>query len=1067
MSEHFNGSLRRSLLTIFVVDLSLLLILAAFFVDGPWLRLCAALSAVLLPMGVFALTDAPFARLAVREWRLHTARSLAAALGVLLGTAALAVSAGTQPNAAIGQQIVAVASGGPADIVVESVNAEDATLVRESIDDMLKRPDLQQMVDARPLELRWAPAWVRTSSAHRVRIVALDIESARAFGGDSRWTGLAGATAGSGVTMGRRTADLLAVNASPTPGRLEIQTGSANAAVDVLQLLDDTGLLGLPGADGRSEPTLFVDPGTFDRLHADGWAEPVRHWSVLSLCGTAQPAASTPVAGTSGETDTIDGTLGRRCTADPWSSVAYSDRIEQELNLVIAQNVATRASEATASTPGSVPAPPPESQEDDSVLFDQPGDGEGIAVVQFDEPIDAVVPGDSDSAAAPGNATVAAGLIRVDPVKHLAMQRGVWSDASTNYWDRVVGGLLATGSFVMIVAGCFVDRRRRSARERLVGVSGGAITGTWVIVIGLSALPGAVIGAAIGSGLVSIVSRVSFGHSLIPWGSALSATDRFASSLAWAAVASALVSLVLGFLTQKIPLVQAVRGAPLMTARRWIPFAIGCTVVGGVLFARSGLRGWSSQVGVGLVAPGVGLLSWSLVRSRRVVAVIGAAAAITSLTLLRRTWATSFASGPSTTVLVTAVVVIVGGLVGAYAATAPGQHVASFGVPRTDAPALSALRTRVATRPGPWPMSPLVGTTLAMTVTCVAASVMIGNGSADPIPGGQRDGVVLREAVDGAARAALSSVASLKRSELLQTRTALTSGLLPATDPTNPASEHRRVMQVGSLGGSADLWPLLIGNGPAAALGAESADQAEPGQVVVVSDVIRSVFGVAPPVGSTIRLIGSGGIERSVTVAAIVARGPGDVALWGTDQLFESVAGSLPQDRLLFVPAGGSTATLRRDIQRASVGGDVSVSETFTRVRERTEVESFGRGLLDAVIGLHLLNAAVLVWRWSSERRRSLLTTRSAALGPAFLARSVNQDATAHVGVAAVIGSVAGLVLGWALLPAGSRWTPGYLHVLVILVAPPLVAALVARVPYVNGSTRRATGHDGSGDRAA
>jgi hypothetical protein len=700
------------------------------------------------------------------------------------------------------------------------------------------------------------------------------------------------------------------------------------------------------------------------------------------------------------------------------------------------------------------------------VLFDQPGDGEGIAVVQFDEPVESIdavgVPGASGSAVAPGGSMLAAGPIRVDPVKRLAMQRGVWSDASTNYWDRVVGGLLATGSFVMIVAGCFVDRRRRSARERLVGVSGGAITGTWVIVIGLSALPGAVIGAALGSGLVSIVSRVAFRDSLIPWGSALSAADRFASALAWAAVASALVSLALGFVTQKIPLVQAMRGAPLMTARRWIPFAIGCTALGGVLFARSGLRGWSSQVGVGLVAPGMGLLSWSLVRSRRVVAGIGAIAAITSLALLRRTWASSFASGPSTAVLVTAVVVVVGGLVGAYAATAPGQHVASFGVPRTDAPALSALRTRVATRPGPWPMSPLVGATLAMTVTCVAASVMIGNGSADPIASGQRDGVVLREAVDGAARATLSSVASLKRSELLQTRTALTSGLLPSPDPAVPAPMHRRVMQVGSLGGSADLWPLLIGSGPAAALGAEPVDQ-----VVVVSDATRSVFGVVPPVGSTIRLIGSGGTERSVTVAAIVARGPGDVSLWGTDQLFESVAGSLPQDRLLFVPADGSASTLRHNIQRASVGGDVFVSETFTRGRERTEVESFGRGLLDAVIGLHLLNAAVLVWRWSSERRRSLLTTRSAALGPAFLARSVNQDATAHVGAAAFIGSVAGLVLGWTLLPAGSRWTPGYLHVLVILVAPPLVAALVARVPYVNGSTRRATGHDGFEDRAA
>ncbi len=1043
MSEHFHGSLRRSLLAIFVVDLSLLLVLAAFFVDGPWLRLGAALSAVFLPIAVFGLTDGPFARLAVLEWWQHETRSLAAGLGVMLGTAALAVSLGTQPNAEVGRRIVAVTNGGPADVVVESVGAEDATLVRDSINEMLKRPELQQIVDARPLELRWAPAWVRTDSAHRVRIVALEIESNRSFGGDAQWTGLADAVAQQGATVGRQTAQFLSLNLTPSR-EIEVLTGGANSSLTVLQVLDEKGLLGIPGADGRHEPTLFVDPVSFDRLRADGWTEPVRYWSVLSLCGSAQQPVATVTGAPIKTTSAAHALQDRRCAADPWSSVAYSDRLEEELNVVIANNVSKRS--AAVPSPLAEVAPQPSQPIDDNVLFNQPGDGEGVAVVQFDEPVASEEPPAAEASDAEST-TGSRGAIRVDPVKRLTLQREVWSDSSTNYWDRVVGGLLATGSMIMIGAGCFVDRRRRSARERLVGVAGTSITGTWAIVICLSALPGAVIGAAIGTGLVSVVSRTAFKDSRLPWGAALSAPDRFATALSWAALASALISLVLGFVTQKIPLLQAVRGAPLMTARRWIPFAVVCSVAGGLFVARSGTRGLGAQAGVGLIATGLGLFSWSLVRSRRVVAGIGVGAAGVSLALLERTWSGSFAVGPPTAALVAAMIVTIGGLVGAYVATAPGQHAASLGVPRTDAPALSALRTRVATRPGPWPMSPLVGATLSMSFTCVAASVMIGNGSADPIAIGQRDGIVLREATPGAARAALGSIAALKDSEFVQGRTALTSGLLPATNPSVLAPEHRRVMQLGSLGSSADLWPLLIGTSSAAALGDGSADQ-----VVAVADATRAVFGTVPAVGSTVRLIGGDGQEHSVEIVAIVARGPGDVSLWSTDQLFQSIARSLPQDRLLFVPATGSVADLRREIQRASVGRDLFVSETFSRVRERTQVESFGRDLLSVVIGLHLLNAAVLVWRWSSERRRSLLSTRSAALGPAYLARSVNQDATAHVGVSAFVGSLAGLVLGWTLLPTGSRWAPGYVHLLVMTVAPPLVAALVARISYANGS---------------
>ena len=1042
MSEHFNGSMRRSLLSIFVADLSLLLVLMAFFIDGPWIRVAAATLGLLLPLVVFALTSGSFVMLAVDEWRTNRVRSGAAFLAVLLGTAAVAVSAGTRPESDPSQRVVAISQGGPADIVVESMGSADATVVADAISSVMDHPDLQLLFDAEPLQLRWAPAWIRTTSVHRVRVIALDVDTARRFGGDARWTGLKTAKAGKGVTLSQRTSAYLSVGRSAS--RFELLAQGRAVPLEVLQVVEDRGLIGIPGADGLPQPTLFVDPATFDRMRTEGWNDPVRDWSVLSLCGeTQQPAAreagtigSLPAPGSA--LDTEGAMAERRCSADPWTSLPYSDRIEEELNLAIS-NVRSRATQDQPSTVTSAADLPA-----DDVLFDQPGDGEGIPV-QFDEPIGADPVGAADQTAA-----AVAGPIRVDPVKSLAVHRDAWSANASMASDRVVGSLLGTGSVVMVIAGCFVDRRRRSARERLVGVSGGSLAGTWAMVIALSALPGAVLGAAVGSILMTVAWRVLFRASAVPWGDAFSASGIFAEALSWSMLACAFIALALSFLTQKIPLVQAVRGAPLMTARRWIPFGVVNVGGGCLLLAKSGVTGWEAQAGFGLLAAGLGVLTWSIVRSRWVVAGLGIAVAVASVIALQRTWSRPLPVQPSIGALIVALVVMTGGLVGAYAATAPGQHAARLGVPPNDASALLALRTRVATRPGPWPLSPLVGAVIAMTMTCVAASVLIASPPGSLDIAGQQDGVVLQEPTAGTAQRELSAVSSLEGASLIEQQVSVMSGIVASTNPEVPAPERRRLISVGSLGSptnpsdseSTDEWDVVIGSSAAAALRGQS-DGA-----VVVANVFRSVFGTVPPVGSTVRLIRAGGVEVPVVVAAVIERAPGKSSLWVSDQQFEAMTVSESIEHTVFVYSPQSAQSLRRNLERAFVGTGVAVADNFSTSRPPTQIETFLHRLLDLVIALHLLNAAVLVWRWASERRKALLSTRNAALGPAFLARSVNQDATAHVGAAGLLGSVAGLILGWAVLPSGSDWSPGVLHLVVLVVGPALVAGLVARVPY-------------------
>jgi hypothetical protein len=154
---------------------------------------------------------------------------------------------------------------------------------------------------------------------------------------------------------------------------------------------------------------------------------------------------------------------------------------------------------------------------------------------------------------------------------------------------------------------------------------------------------------------------------------------------------------------------------------------------------------------------------------------------------------------------------------------------------------------------------------------------------------------------------------------------------------------------------------------------------------------------------------------------------------------------------LAFPKSGVSVGTLRSQLTRAVVGRNVEFSDSFARVRPPNDVERFGGLVRNIVILLNLLSAALLVWRWADERRRLLSQTHTAAIGPSYLARSINQDATAHVGVAAVLGGVAGLLIGRALLPTVGSMRFPLMTLMATVVLPTLVAAVVARFPSGDG----------------
>jgi hypothetical protein len=580
------------------------------------------------------------------------------------------------------------------------------------------------------------------------------------------------------------------------------------------------------------------------------------------------------------------------------------------------------------------------------------------------------------------------------------------------------------------------------------------VNGLWTGVIGLSALPGAVVGAAVGTGAVRIAASVVFRNSSPRWTSAIQPQVTFPSALALSIVAAAAVSYLLSLLTQRIPLVSAVRGAPLMSSKLWVRPMLFGLVFAGALGWRSRLLGWQGELAIFVAGFAISALVWALMRSKRLVAASGALVSIVGLVVLHRSWGRG-GSGASLILVVTASFVVIGGLVGAYVATAPGQHFARFGVPRADALALSALRTRVATRPGPWPLFPVVSAVLAMSATATSTAILLTNATSGPVSVGQRDSLVLHEFVPETLTSVMSAVPSLASDQVISVRMNTASVSLPARDPAVPAPLHRRAGVMVSLPANDAQREMVIGVEAAKLYGETDRDG-----VVLVAEMLRKVFGFVTPVGSTVTVRSADGIEVPLVVRAIVDRAAGSpMLLMNQETLSALTKGEAIHSLALVVPGQGTSMDeLQTQLNRALVGRSVFVSDTFNRQRATNAVERFGGRAHGLVILFNLLSAAVLVWRWASARRSLLQPTNTAAIGPGYLARSITQDATAHVGVAGFLGGVAGMGLGWALLPAVGSMTVPVMVLLMTVVLPAVLAAIVARFSgFPSGRTPAAT----------
>jgi hypothetical protein len=1002
-----HDALRRSVLGMIVADLSFFLALCALMFQQPWVRLAGVLTAIAIPWFIFLLTRAPIATLAFEEWRSQKSRSIAALLGVAFGTAALCVAVGVHPSRVLTDQLIAQARGGPADLIVEAPSEAAQNKARQVIETVRAKPDMQLLFDAEPLELKWAPAWIEAGATHRIRIVEFDPLGAVLFGGDRRTAGLAKAKPGLGATVSSSVASALHLTAGQS---VVLLSPASRFPLVIHQVLPDSGLIGLPNAEGQSVPTLFVDPASFVELRKGGWSEPIRYWSVISLCGTpdgqdaAEKAAENPAP--TAELST------RHCSADSLSSLAYVDRVEQELNAAI--------DEAVARDP----------------LLEQQDDA-GKSGVLF--------------GAGPASAG-AVGSVRVDPIKQLAVNQS-WTKNASFAWDNALVALLGTGAVCAIGAACFVDRRRRSARERMVGMSGPMVNGMWTGVIGLSAIPGAVLGAVVGTVAQQLLGWWMFRGGVPVWSDALRSGTVFPSGLALAIATCSVVSYLLSVLTQRIPLISAVRGAPLMTAARFLRPAVVLVAIAAVLAWRSRLYGWHGQLVVILSAFGLCILLWSLAKSKQLIGAWGAVVSIIGLLLLRRSWGAS-GSVVSQPLIVFAVISIVGGLVGAYVATAPGQHFARFGVPRADATALSALRTRVATRPGPWPLLPLTAAVLAMSATATAASVVVGNATAYELTLGQRNMVVLQEFLPGTVNSVLSAVPALSPDRLVSVQMGQLTMSVPSLDPLIPAALHRRSGVAMSLPDDQVQRIAVVGT-----QGANSYSAGDFEGVVVVAESTRRIFGVVPPIGSTVTVRDVAGREIPLVVRAVIERAPASSSLLVNSSVLRALTNvrSVSSWTLALPAAGQSLGPISAQLKRAVVGRQVSLVESFTRTRPTNAIERFGSRTQGFIMLLNLLSSALLVWRWADERRRLLLPTHVASIGPTYIARSINQDATAHVGVSALLGGGAGLAIGWALMPPG-----GLMHVPLTTLAatvlfPTVLSAVVARFP--SGDASNGVGH--------
>ena len=248
---------------------------------------------VSLPFLVAMVARPVWRRLAVRNAVRRPRETILVLVGSLLGTAIITGSFVVGETLAASIRRSAFTQLGPVDEVVQAPDQATADRARAAAEG-LDGASVDGVVPVLTLQAAAVRPGPHAKAEPRARVVELDFDAGRAFGGDADATGLEGATpSGDQVAVGRDLARTLEVEEGDT---VEVLAYGRTRAFTVDRVLPRLGLAGFKVGFGSESPNLFVAPGTIASLAADpppGAAPPVPLVLISNRGGVEEGPAST------------------------------------------------------------------------------------------------------------------------------------------------------------------------------------------------------------------------------------------------------------------------------------------------------------------------------------------------------------------------------------------------------------------------------------------------------------------------------------------------------------------------------------------------------------------------------------------------------------------------------------------------------------------------------------------------------------------------------------------------------------------------------------------------------
>ncbi|HVM04516.1 MAG TPA: FtsX-like permease family protein [Acidimicrobiales bacterium] len=252
-----------------------------------------AVALISLPFLVAMVARPVWRRLAMRNAVRRPRETILVLVGSLLGTAIITGSfvVGETLEASIRRS--AFTQLGPVDEVVQAPDQATADRARAAVEGLDGAP-IDGVVPVLTLQAAAVRPGADPRAEPRARVVELDFDAGRAFGGDAGATGIEGATpSGDRVAIGRDLARTLEVERGDA---VEVLAYGRTRSFTVERVLPRLGLAGFKVGFGSESPNLFVAPGTIASMAADpppGAAPPVPLVLVSNAGGVEDGAAHT------------------------------------------------------------------------------------------------------------------------------------------------------------------------------------------------------------------------------------------------------------------------------------------------------------------------------------------------------------------------------------------------------------------------------------------------------------------------------------------------------------------------------------------------------------------------------------------------------------------------------------------------------------------------------------------------------------------------------------------------------------------------------------------------------